>query len=120
MAELVVVSDEGKRLETAAQELADTFGTTLATTYPGYRWRIEPHPHPTKPFVDIRLEAGHAMFGATVKPWNFYSASSLKAEIIKRGGELLECFHLNRRAFDEAEFVSREKNFAGIILPDWT
>lgn len=59
------------------------------------------------------------MFGATVKPWHFYSSSSLRAEVLKRGGELLEAFHLNRRAFDEVEFVSRTKNFAGIILPDW-
>lgn len=120
MSELIVASDEDFSSLASAQELADTFGQVLAKTYPGYRWRIEPHPHPTKPFVDIQLEAGHAMFGATVKTWEFYSASSLKAEIILRGGELLECFHLNRRGFDEAEFVSRKKNFAGIVLPDWT
>lgn len=116
--ELLVTNDAS--LAVADEELAQFFGTTLATTYPGYRWRIEPHAHPTSPFVDVRLEhGGNAMFGATIKPREFYSASSLKREIVRRGGELLECFHLNRRAFDEVEFLSREKNFAGIIVPDW-
>jgi hypothetical protein len=113
---LIIATDPGFELD--ARALSEPVGQLLASTYPGYRWRVEPHPHPTKPFVDIRLEAGHAMFGATIKPWQFYSASSYRAKIVEIGGELLERFHLNRRAFDETEFVARKKNFAGIILPD--
>jgi hypothetical protein len=113
-----VANDADWKKLTAAEELASLFGTELATTYPGYRWRVEPHPHPLWPFVDVRLEAGHAGYGITVKPWQFYSSSSLKAEIRRVGGELLERFHLNRRALDEVEFISRPKAFTGLILPD--
>lgn len=116
---IVVANDSDLRLVNAEQELRDVAGIPLAEVYPGYRWRIEAHPHPQWPFIDIQLEhGGHAMFGATVKPWQFYSASSLRAEVLKVGGELLECFHLNRRAFNEAEFLGRKKTFAGTILPD--
>lgn len=118
MSELIVASDAEWKQLTASEELAKLFGGTLATAYPGYRWRIEPHPHPTKPFVDVRLEAGHAGYGITVKTWQFYSASALKAEILRAGGELLERFHLNRRALDEVEFLARPKAFTGLILPD--
>jgi hypothetical protein len=37
----------------------------------------------------------------TLQPWRYYSASAWKAAIIKAGGEILERFHLNRRALDE-------------------
>lgn len=113
-----MVDDVERTRPAAYQELADTVGRALAETYPGYRWHISPYPHPKLPFVVIRLEAGAAMFGSVVQPWKFYSASSLKKEIIMQGGELLARFNLNRRAFDETEFVSRAKTFAGIILPE--
>jgi hypothetical protein len=68
--------------------------------------------------VKLQLESGgNAMVGATVKPAEFPTASMFKKQVLKLGGELLEMFLLNRRGFDEAEFLAREKNFAGVIVP---
>lgn len=118
MSEIIVISDDIRKQETAAQELAEMVGPILATTYPGYRWRVEAYPHPTRPFVDIRLEhGGNCMVGQTIKPAEFPTASMFKKQVLKLGGELLEMFLLNRVAFNETEFVSRKKNFAGIIVP---
>ncbi len=119
MSDIIIATDDDVRLTSAAQSLADVPGQILAQVYPGYRWRVTPYPHPTRPFFDIQLEAGATAFGATIKPWEHPTASMLRKEIITRGGELLEAFHLNRRAFDEAEFIGRKKNFAGIVVPDW-
>lgn len=117
-AAIEVFDDVDFRQTVAGREMSDLAGSLLATTYPGYRWRIEPYPHPTKPFFDIILEAGHAHCAITVKPWQFYSASSLKAHILKVGGEFLERYHLNRRAHDEAEMLNRKRGPCGLILPD--
>lgn len=113
-----VYSDHDLRQTVAGQEMSDFAGQLLATTYPGYRWRIEAHPHPTKPFFDIVLEAGSAHCAITVQPWKFYSASSLKAHILEKGGEFLERYHLNRRSHDEAEMLNRKRGRFGLILPD--
>lgn len=113
-----VYNDADLRETTAGKEMCDFAGNLLANNYPGYRWRIEPHPHPTKPFFDIILEAGHAHCAITVKPWLFYSISSLKAHILEKGGEFLERYHLNRRSLDEAEMLNRKRGPLGIILPD--
>jgi hypothetical protein len=53
---VIVATDADFKQTLEAKELGDFVGHTLATTYPGYRWRVEPHPHPTKPFVDVRCE----------------------------------------------------------------
>lgn len=116
---ILVASDADLKADEAAQELRNTIGTLLATTYPGYRWRVEANPHPTRPFVDVRCEhAGHPMAGFTVQPWRHYSSSSMRAYVLTQAGELLERFHLNRRGFDAAEFLARPKTFAGIVLPE--
>lgn len=116
--DLTIYTDNDVQLHASAEELAAVAGVPLAETYPGYRWRVTPHPHPSKPFIDIQLEhGGNAMVGATIKPYEYPSASMLKKAILKIGGELLEMFMLNRRAFNEEEFVARKKNFAGVIVP---
>ena len=117
-AAITVYNDADFRQTVAGCEMSDLAGTILATTYPGYRWRIEPYPHPTKPFFDVILEAGHAHCAMTVKPWQFHSASSLKAHIIKIGGEFLERYRLNRRALDETEMLNRKRGPLGLILPE--
>lgn len=113
-----VYNDQDYRETIAAKEIADTVGPLLATTYPGYRWRVEPYPHPTKPFVRVRLESANARYGFTVRLWEFYSASSVRAEILREGGEALERFKLNRRAFDEAELRAAKRNAAGVLIPE--
>ncbi len=113
-----VCTDEDFKATVAAREMCDLAGNALATAYPGYRWRIEPHPHPTRPFLDIILEAGDARCAIAVRTWEFYSASSLKAHIVDAGGELLERYGLNRRAMDEAEMLGRKRGPLGLVLPE--
>lgn len=135
MSDIIVATDADARMTVSAKEIAETIGPILALTYPGYRWRVEPHPHPTKPFVAIRLEHAtacevrvdkygevrrrHAPLAQIIKTWQFYSASSLKAEVIRCGGELLEAFKMNRRAFDPAEFLTlpRDRVSGLLVLP---
>lgn len=140
MTDFTVVSDPDFACDPqfgAKQEMADFAGRTLASAYPGYRWRVEPHPHPTRPFLDIRVEetasvalldapggakrVKYAPVGYTVKLWKHYSASSLKAEILKGGGSVLELFELSRRACDLAQVADRRKaGCAGmIVLPSY-
>lgn len=120
MSDIVVANDTDFRQLVADRELADYVGLTLITAYPGYRWRVEPHAHPTKPFVDVRCEhaASRENYGFTLQPWRFYSASAWKAAILKAGGEILERFHLNRRALDPVEFLTAPRTFTGLMRPD--
>jgi hypothetical protein len=117
MGELVVVSDSDWKAHGAKQEMADFYGRLLAETYPGYRWRVEPHPHPTHPFVDIRVEAGGGALGFTVCPRNHFSYTDIRNYVIMQAGETLERHLLNRRRFNEREFLERPKTFGGFVLP---
>lgn len=114
---IVVANDDDLQITLHGKEMADWFGNLLATKYPGYRWRIEPHPHPTHPFVDIRCEAGAGALGFTVCPKNHFSYTELKHYTIMQAGEHLERLELNRRRMDEVEFIGRAKTFAGLFLP---
>jgi hypothetical protein len=117
-APLVICSDVDFRATIAAKELGDYVGHTLASAYPGYRWRVEPHPHPQKPFVDIRCEHTNAAYGYTLQAWRYVSATAWKAAIIKAGGEILERNDLNRRSLDVAEFKNHKRDFTGLWTPD--
>lgn len=119
---IMVANDADLRQTLQGQEMAEFVGTLLATTYPGYRWRIEAHPNGARPFVDFEPEIGLARgtlghIGATVVFSDFYSASSLKAKILDLAGQMLEIGQCNRRAFDEVEFVGRAKDGHGMIAP---
>lgn len=115
--EIVVSTDADFRDYMGAREMADFYGRILAAEYPGYRWYVEPHPHPTHPFVDIRLEGGGGPLGFTICPKKHFSYTELRKFTIMQGGECLERHLLNRRRLDEAEFLSRPKTFAGLFLP---
>jgi hypothetical protein len=111
-----VVSDEEFRDELRAKELSDSVGLTLAQTYPGYRWRVEPHPR--QGIVNIRCEMTDASYGYVLKLRNWYSATQWRESVIRAGGEILERFSMSRRGFDESAFRAAARNFAGRPIGD--
>ena len=139
MNELLTVPDDDYRGLPAEAEMQDYVGAILAATYPGYRWRVEAFPHPTRPFFDFRPEEiaavqvteqkvgdarvqriSDAQLGYTVKPWLFATTSALKAEIIRGGGTLLEVFDLSRERFEPEHWLSQKRDLAYtglLILP---
>jgi hypothetical protein len=116
MAEILVVTDAEFRGEVAAKEMSDSVGPLLASTYPGYRWRVEADPK--NGIVDIRCEHTNCKFGYTLIPSRYYSETQWRAAVIKAGGEILERFNMSRRSFDAVDFLSRPRDFAGLIHPD--
>lgn len=120
--EIRVVNDDPFG-EIAGKHYCDLVGTTLAEVYPGYRWHIEAFPHHSRPFVDVILEdAGFvprqgAHLGFSLVFADCASHSELRARIVRHGGELLELAGLNRRRFNEPEFLGRTKTRAGLIVP---
>jgi hypothetical protein len=114
MDRIAVVSDAEFRDEMRAKEISDSVGPVLATAYPGYRWRVEPHGN----FVDIRCEMTNCRYGFRLLLRNWFSATQWKALVIKSAGEILERSHLSRRAFDEPQFRALPRNFAGHIAVD--
>jgi hypothetical protein len=111
MDRIAVVSDTEFRNEMRAKEISDSIGPVLAQTYPGYRWRVEPNAK--NGIVDIRCEMTDCRYGFRLKLANWFSATQWRALVIKAGGEILERSQLNRRSFNEPEFLQRPRNFAG-------
>jgi hypothetical protein len=122
MSAIQVYDDTDFKRTIEAVEMADRVGRILAAAYPGYRWHVEPHPHPVRPFVDFEPEIGLmptrlGHVGGTVVLSDFYSSSSLEKKIRDLAGQMLEMGACNRRAFNETEFVGRAKNAYGLIVP---
>lgn len=113
---ILIASDADWRNEVRAKEVSDYIGPLLASTYPGYRWRIEPDLRGG--IVNIRCEHANCQYGYTLKPQLYCSETEWRAAIVRAGGEILERFHLSRRKFDEAAFLTRPRDFAGLIHPD--
>jgi hypothetical protein len=116
MSDIIVATDHDFRHEIAAKEVSDYIGPLLANTYPGYRWRVEPDAK--NGIVDIRCEHTNCKFGYTLIPSRYFSETQWRAAIIKAGGEILERFNMSRRGFDAVDFLTRERDFAGLIHPD--
>ena len=114
MSEIIVVADDEARMEIRAKEISDTVGPLLASTYPGYRWRVEPNIKGG--VIDIRCEMTDARFGYTLIPSLYFSETQWRAAIIKAGGEILERAAMSRMKFNEVDWLTRPRDFAGRII----
>ena len=118
MSQIRVVSDAEFGRERRAKEISDSVGPLLATTYPGYRWRVEPNVDGG--IIDIRCEMADARYGYTLKPALYFSETQWRAAILKAGGEILERAGMSRRVFNEVDWLTRPRNDAGHIVMDTT
>ena len=115
MDRIAVATDADFRDELRAMEISNNVGVTLATAYPGYRWRVEPN----KTFVDIRCEMTDCRYGFRILLKNWFSETQWKALVIRSAGEVLERSRLSRRGFNETQFRSLPRDFAGRMRVDF-
>ena len=115
---ICVVSDVDFRSDMHMHSIAETVGPILAQTYPGYRWRVEPNV--AGGIVDVRCEMTDARYGFTLIPEHYFSETQWRAAIIKAGGEILERAAMSRRKFNEVDWLTRPRDFAGRIVMDVT
>jgi hypothetical protein len=115
MSKLLVGLDDSA-MSTSANDmiLAKEIADTLNTHYPGHLWAIN---------VDGGVANIHDLmlsgqWGYRLLLTNMYSASELKKDTIRAGGEILERFRLSRGQFSEAQYTQLKTNFAGDFVFD--
>ena len=120
MSEVIVYNDSDLRQTLKAKEVADFVGPLLASTYPGYRWRVAVKGG----MVEIQCEHANSTwgraqtFGYYLKPELYFSETQWRAAVVKAGGEILERAELSRRRFNPTEWLTRPRDFSGRILMD--
>lgn len=112
MNEIVVRTEAGFNAQRHNKAISDLIGSKLATMYPGYQWRVEVYGG----IADVSCVHASGRAGFTFNLVK--NGLPDHADIMQAGGQVLERFNLNRRAFDEAEYRSLPR-WCGLLLPDW-
>ena len=114
MGEVLVFDDWDLTAELRAKQYTDSAGYLLATTYPGYRWRVEYQGG----CVIIRNEHTRPDAAEVLHPDKYFSETQWRAAVKRKGGDLLERAELSRRGLDLVAWKERPRDFAGRIQMD--
>lgn len=86
----------------------------LNSTFPGYLWAV--HCQWKQGVCIIRNLSVSAKYGYVLHIQQIWSASELDRRAVQAGGEILERYRLNRRAFDGDEYDSAPTDMAGLLI----
>ena len=110
MDRITVIDDVEFRQNLRTKAISDRIGQVLATTYPGYRWRVEVGGG----IADVRCEHATGKAGYT---FNLVKNGIPETnDIVLAGGEILESFNLSRKCFDAAAFLSLPRYLGNIVM----
>lgn len=97
-----------------AKDLADA----LLAAYPGWLWAVNVDSRGRiLKILNLNLSG---RFGWIIKLPAVYSSSSLKADTLHAGGEILERFNQPRGRFDATRWLELPQNFQGCPVGDIT
>lgn len=109
---IIVTDDWDFQVQLRDKVYSDLVGSTLAKTYPGYRWRVESNVN--QGIIDIRCEHASGVMGYT---FNLVENGVPDTrDIVMAGGEILESFALSRRGLDSAQFLSAPRYLGDIAM----
>lgn len=97
-----------------ARYLADR----LTATYPGWLWGV--NVDGATGMCDIKNFNLSGNWGYRLKLKEVYSSSSLEADVVRAGGEILERYRQRRGKFNGATYEDLRVNAAGIPIGDKT
>lgn len=114
---LINKSDHGSfEQESKDIALAKQIAEDLMQFYPGYLWAV--HVNSYQGILDIKNLNLSGNYGMRRKLGKDYSASSLKKDVMRWGGEILERYRMNRGTLNNDQWASAALDFAGRTLGD--
>lgn len=104
--------------ETKDIALAKQIAEDLMAFYPGYLWAVHVNSH--QGILDIKNLNLSGNYGMRRKLGKDYSSSSLRKDVMRWGGEILERYRMDRGKMNNDKWASLPMDFAGRTLVDLT